>query len=231
MSLRTLLLAAAAGSVLLLSGCAGKPQLPVDLNANAIGTQSRIGIAMPALPKAEVHLPGADCLLCILAARGMNSSLSTHAESLGQEDLPSLKDKAAEMLRKKGATVVVIAEPLDLKALGDAPAAGDNLARKNFMPLKAKYNVDKLLVIDINTLGFHRTYASYFPTSDPKGLLRGTGYMVNLSTNAYEWYAPVDIYKSAEGAWDEPPRFPGLSNAYFQAIELGKDGFLKPLAR
>lgn len=230
MSLRSVLLAVSAGTVLLLSGCAVNPQLPVDLNASAISAPARIGVAMPALPKAEVYMPGADCLLCILAARGMNSSLSTHTESLGQEDLGQLKEKAAEALRKKGATVVVIAEPLDLKALGDAPA-GDNLARKNFMPLKAKYNVDKLLVIDITSLGFHRTYASYFPTSDPKGMLSGAGYMVNLGTNAYEWYAPVSIYKSAEGPWDEPPRFPGLTNAYFQAIELGKDGFLKPLAR
>lgn len=216
---------------MLLSGCAGKPQLPVSLGASTISTGSRIGVAMPALPKAEVHLPGADCLLCILAARGMNSGLSKHTEGLGQEDLPALKEQAAEALRKKGATVIVIAEPLDMKALGDAPASGDNLARKNFMPLKAKYGVDKLLVIDIQSLGFLRSYASYFPTSDPKGLLRGTGYMVNLATNTYEWYTPVEIQKSSDGAWDEPPRFPGLTNAYFQAIELGKDGFLKPLGR
>ena len=28
--------------------------------------------------------------------------------------------------------------------------------------------------------------------------------------------------------WDEAPNFPGLTNAYFQAIETAKNGLLKP---
>jgi hypothetical protein len=28
---------------------------------------------------------------------------------------------------------------------------------------------------------------------------------------------------SAQGEWDEPPKFPGLTTAYYQAIELAKD--------
>ena len=52
--------------------------------------------------------------------------------------------------------------------------------------------------------------------------------MVNLKTNAYEWYSPIDINKAA-AMWDQPPKFPDLTNAYFQAIELGKDAVLKPL--
>jgi hypothetical protein len=52
--------------------------------------------------------------------------------------------------------------------------------------------------------------------------------VVNLKTNAYEWFMPVNILKSAEQKWDEPPKYPGLTNAYFQALELGRDSFLKP---
>jgi hypothetical protein len=32
--------------------------------------------------------------------------------------------------------------------------------------------------------------------------------------------------KSAESTWDEAPTFPGLTNAYYQALELAKDAFL-----
>lgn len=86
------------------------------------------------------------------------------------------------------------------------------------------------MVFNITTLGISRTYADYFPTSDPKALLQGSGYLVNLSNNTYEWYLPVNVTKSTDGNWDEPPKFPGLTNAYFQALEIGKDSFLKPFS-
>jgi hypothetical protein len=61
-------------------------------------------------------------------------------------------------------------------------------------------------------------------------LLQGVGYIVNLKNNTYEWYLPVLVTKAADQNWDEPPKFPGLTNAYFQALEIGKDSFLRPLA-
>jgi len=37
--------------------------------------------------------------------------------------------------------------------------------------------------------------------------------------------------KSAEARWDEPPKHPGLTKAYFQALEVGKETLTKPFAR
>jgi hypothetical protein len=91
--------------------------------------------------------------------------------------------------------------------------------------------VDRLLVIDITTLGVMRPYSAYVPTGAPRGILEGRGYLVNLSNNSYEWYQRVQVYRAADGQWDEPPKFPGLTNAYYQVIELGKDDFLKPFNR
>jgi hypothetical protein len=125
--------------------------------------------------------------------------------------------------------VQVIGEPLDLKNLEKASTAGPGFATLNFVPFRQKYGVDKLVVVEIQALGFERPYASYIPTSDPKALLRGRGYMVNLATNTYEWYLPLNVWKSADGKWDEPEKFPGLTNAYFQALELGSDQLLQPL--
>lgn len=220
----------AVAAVVVLSGCAVKPQLPVDLSPSSFSkSPQRIGVAMTAMPKVEVQVPGASCLLCLVAANVANLSLSKHAETLTLEDVPNLKQQVAERLRRKGSTVVVIPEALDVSKLPDHSNPGDNVARKNFGQLKAKYGIDKLFVVQINSVGFMRTYASYFPTSDPKSSFVGLGYMVNLQTNKYEWYRNINIAKSADGPWDEPPKFPGLTNAYFQALELGKEGFLKPL--
>jgi len=226
------LAAALAAVVLLSAGCATPPQPPIPLSDSALKTSgARIGVAMSPLPKVDTHLPGASCLLCLAAASVANSSLTSHAGTLPLEDLPKLKAEAADALRKKGLSVVVIEE--DVK-VGDLPAFNSqqpNTARKDFSSLRDKYKLDKLLVIDITALGFQRTYSAYVPTSDPKGILRGSGYIVNLQNHVLEWYQPVEILKSADGKWDEPPKFPGLSNAYFQALELGRDSFIKPLAQ
>ena len=223
------LLLALAAITFLFVGCAGVPQNPVPLAPDTLSSKtSRIGVAMTPLPKIDTHLPGAGCLLCLAAASIANSSLTTHTQKLPYEDLPKLKNDMADLIRKKGSEVTVITEDFKIDTLPDFSAKGPNIATKDFSSLQKKHNIDKLLVVDITALGMSRNYSAYIPTSDPKGLLQGLGYLVNLNNNTYEWYLPVYITKSADGAWDESPSFPGLTNAYFQALEMGRDSFLKP---
>lgn len=215
----------------LTGGCATAPQQPVPLSQMAIGGQpTRIGVGMTALPKLDTQVPGAGCLLCLAVATAANSTLTSHAQSLSYEDLPNLKKEIAGLLQKTGAAVTVIDDELNIESLSSYDAKGPNIARKDFSPLQAKYQIDKLLVIEISALGFIRTYSAYVPTSDPKGFFQGKGYMVNLKTNTYEWYQPTEIAKSADQQWDEPPKFPGLTNAYYQALELGKESYLRPFS-
>ncbi len=189
--------------------------------------ESRIGVVMTALPKVDTEFPGAGCLLCYAAASAANSSLTSHAHTLTADDLADLKGRVVDLIAKKGGKAIAIADDLKLDQLESSSGTGPNKARKDFTPLKAKYQVDKLVVLQVNTLGFTRPYSSYIPNSDPKAALIGAGYIVNLSNNTYEWYQPIDVRKSSDGKWDEPPKFPGLTNAYFQTIEIGKDNFLK----
>ncbi len=228
LNMRAGLALVAAGVIL--GGCA-TPQPPVALNQNALGAGAgRVGVAMTRLPKVDTYFPGASCLLCIAAANIANSSLTTHTQALPYEDLAKLKERVADAMRRKGTDVIVIAEDIDVGALPDYSNPGPNVAKKDFTSLQKKYGVGKLLVIDVYTLGMWRTYSAYFPTSDPKAVFGGRGYIVNLGSNAYEWYLPVNVLRSAEGNWDEPPKFPGLTNAYFQALEIGKDSYVKPLS-
>ena len=214
---------------LLLGGCITAPQLPIGYTPDTLSAKSgRVGVAMTPLPKVNTQFPGANCLLCIATAEAANSSLTTYAQTLPHEDLTKLTSELADTLRKKGVDAMVIPEPIDISKLGSSDKDGPNIAKKDFAPFKTKYTIDKLLLIDITALGFLRTYSLYFPTSDPKAYQQGAGSIVNLKTNTYEWYMPVSINKSADKNWDEPPKFPGLSNAYFQVLELSKDAYLKP---
>lgn len=213
---------------LALTGCATAPQRSVAWVSDPVGTEGKVGVVMTALPEVGTTLPGASCLLCLAAASVANSKLSQHSKGLPVEDLPQLKDKVAEGLRKKGTDVVVIDENLDVAKLPKAKKKGADLASKDFTSLRGKYGVDQLVVISINQLGFERAYAAYIPAGEPKAAVTGAGYKVNLTTNTYEWYQPVNVRISAEGNWDEPPNYPGLDNAYFQALEAAKDALLQP---
>lgn len=227
----------AAVTLAVLAGCASAPQQPVALRSEAVTSQAgRIGVAMTAVPKADTHLLGAGCLLCMATAAVANNSLTTHAKTLPADDLGRLKQEVAALIRKKGGEVVVIDDALQLDSLasfsgGSGSNGAGGFARQDFRPLQAKYKVDHLLVMDLSTVGFVRNYSGYIPTSDPKGTVAGVGYLVNLKDNSYEWYLPVNVSKSAEGAWDEPPKFPGLTNAYFQAVELSRDAFMQPFGK
>lgn len=216
--------------LLLVGGCAGVRQQSVPLADGAIGSQTgKIGVAMTAIPPRDTEFPGASCLLCMAFAASANSSLTAHAKTLPYETLSMLKDDIADTLRKKGAIVTVINESIKLDTLQDSERTEKNIAKKDFSSFRSKYNIDKLLVVNISSIGFVRTYSAYFPTSDPKANLQGVGYIVDLRSNSYEWYQPVSVTKNAEGNWDEPPKFPGLTNAYFQALEIGKLKLLRSL--
>jgi hypothetical protein len=216
---------------LLVGGCVTPPQPPVALAPDALSAAGgRVGVAMSALPKVETSFPGASCLLCLMFASAANSTLSTHTSTLTVEDLPKLKADTAEAIRRKGVEVVVIEENLSLNDLPSSDAKTPGFARKDHGALRQKYGIDKLLVINVTGLGIWRNYSAYIPTGDPKAVFVGMGYLVNLKTNAYEWYEPININRAADGSWDEPPKFPGLTNAYFQALEMGKDKILKPFS-
>jgi hypothetical protein len=222
-------LAVGAGFVLLV-GCAAAPQQAVPLAPEVVGAgTARIGVAMAPMPKVNTAFPGAGCLLCMAAAEVANQSLTAHTQTLPADDLLKLKPDAVKALTTRGAQVTTIAEALDVNKLPSAKNKGPNIARKDFTALHDKYKVDKLVVIELTSVGVVRPYSSYFPTSDPKASVGGAAYLVNLSNNTYEWYVPLDVQRAADGNWDEAPAFPGLTNAYYQAVEAARDEVLKPL--
>lgn len=216
--------------VVLLTGCV-TPQPPVAMSTHAFGTPgTQYGVVMTTLPAVDTYFPGADCLLCIAAASMANSDLTKHAKTLPVDDLTKLSAQVGDALKKRGATVVMI-DAFDLKTLPDSGKGAPAFAKKDFSSLKAKYKIDKLLVVQLGAVGFSRNYSAYFPTSEPKARIGGTVYIVNLNDNALEWYKDVAVLRASDGKWDEPPKFPGLTNAYYQSIELARDEVLKPLVQ
>lgn len=230
--MKALTRAALLSIALIVGGCATPPQPPVALGPDAVSSgNTRIGIAMNVPAKPDTYFPGASCLLCAGVAAVANSSLTSYTQLLPRDDLLPLKDQLAAQIRKKGPTVIIIPDAVTFDGLPDFPNPGPNVFKKDVSSLRSKYNIDKLLMVQINTLGMVRTYSAYFPTSEPKATVGGVAFIVNLNSNAYEWYMPLQVQKSADGPWDEAPKFPGLTNAYYQVLETTKDEVMEPFGK
>ncbi len=215
------------GVIVMLVGCAAPRQSYVELNKENLSARAgRVGVIMTPLPQPDTRFPGADCLLCLATASVLNSSLTSHTRKLPLEGVAELKTNLAELIRAKGGDAVVIADELKVDALPDCETKGTNIALKDFSGLKQKYSVDRILVIDVPRVGMYRYFSAYIPSGDPQAEFELNGYMVNLSDNTYQWYQMYRESRGTAGNWDEPPGFPGLTNAYFQTLETGKDNLL-----
>jgi hypothetical protein len=218
-------------AVAAMSGCATFTQKPVEMTPASLSADAgRVGVAMAELPKVDTEFPGAGCLLCLAVASAANSSLTAHARTLPYEDLPELKKLIAAAVKAKGATPVVIDGDLKVADLPAFSGGTEGFAQRDFRALASKYSIDRVIFVQLNVVGIWRNYASYVPTGDPFAAVKGVAYMVDLKTNALQWYAPIDIAKGAV-KWDQAPNYPDLTNAYYQAVELTKDAVLKPLQK
>jgi len=219
---------------LTLSACASVPQQPIAFNMQAVTSgPSRIAIYMDELPPTDTDFPGAACLLCIAVARGAHSDLSTQVQSLQPEGLDAIPMRMAEVLRAKGAHVTLVTDRLKIDELENNPTKEDGapVHAKDFRPLAKRLDADKLIVLSFFRQGVIRSYSSYVPTDAPKAYVTGVGYMVDLRTNSYDWYSPLEVYKPADGAWNEPPTFPGLTNAYYQVLVEASDTMVSRLTQ
>lgn len=207
-----------------LTACGSTPQSQVALDSNFYqSNQGVVGVYFDKLPEVDTWLPGADCLLCYAAAAAMNARLSSHFQSLDAVELEQLKDELLNELREKGMEVKSIQAPIKFSDLKSFKTKELNFAKKDHRPLKEKLGVDHLIVIDFNVVGAVRYYSGYVPNGPPTGKVSGLVYMVDLATNQYQQYNGISVSIAAQGEWDEPPTFPGLTNAYYQAIEQSKD--------
>jgi hypothetical protein len=220
----------------LLAGCAVPVQKQVDLPpgflAAAKAKGGRIGVVMAELPKPDTQFPGAYCLLCVGVANMAHSELNKEVQSFSTAELRPLPGDLVALLQKQGLDAVLINDVVNVKALPDLGAPDPvNKSRKSFAALKDKYKLDRLLLVNFSALGVWRSYSAYVPTDPPRAVLNGEASLIDLSTHGYQWYLPLALSRAAEGAWDEPPKFPGLTNAYFQVLETGMDVIKQPFTR
>lgn len=215
--------------IFFLAGCSSlPPQQNVTLESGVWDKKPKIGVYINPTPKITTSFPGANCLLCFAAAALANSSLTKQVETFQPDQLASLRDNVVARLQEKGVEVVVIEKLIPESKLPKVKATALSTLKRHYGPYKKQYGVDQLLVINYRA-GVDRSYSSYIPMGEPLVVISGQFYMIDLHTNQYTMYDPLSISIGAEGEWDAPPTFPGITNAFYQAEEAAVDHVMAPL--
>ncbi|MEJ2445649.1 MAG: hypothetical protein P8Y42_19755 [Exilibacterium sp.] len=207
-------------------GCATAPQPNVNFTANYWDQmEAKIGVYVGPVPEVKGHLSGANCLLCLAAASVVNSDLANHMKTQSNESLVDLKELLIAEMEKKGAQVLPIETPIDFKSLPKNSSKAPNSAKINFKSIGEQYEVDKILILDYGLIGTMRDFSNYIPVGDPYAIFNALVYVVDTNTNTYDFYEPVNVTKYSETPWKEEG-FPGITNAFYTALELGKSRVL-----
>jgi len=209
---------------LVLSACGSTPQPTVELQTNKVGSDKNVAFAYiaPTDSTATTHIYGASCLLCYGVASALTSSLDTHLEStIDATELNALKELVIQEYRQHNGDLKVVTLDMPINKL--KKFKGElGFAERDFRPLQKSLNSDVLIVLELYEHGAYRSFSNYVPNGDPQGYILGKLYTVDLSSNAYIQYLLIDQKVQPEGEWDEPSAFPGVTNAYYQAIENAK---------
>ncbi len=210
--------------IFILSGCSSLPaQTKVPADKTVWQSKQKIGVYVNNVPKITTTFPGAGCLLCLAAASMANTSLTKQVETYKAKQLQQTKESVINILKAKGAEVVVIDSLIKDSVMKKAASPKNPHITKNYSIYKEQKDIDQLLVINFTFVGVSRSYSAYIPTSAPQATVNAEFYMIDTKTNDYTLFDPINIVRGAEGEWDKPPTFPGVTNAFYQAEEAVVD--------
>ncbi len=209
---------------ILLTACGSTPQGNVSVDSNFFqNKETVIGVYSQINKQTDTYLYGADCLLCYMAAAAANSSLTSHFKSLEAQELSIIGDELAQRLKAQGLNVKNIETEINIGNLKKFSTKEINYHKNDFRSLKELLGVDKLIVVNFPFHGAARYYSGYIPNGPPTSYVNGSVFMVDLETNKLDQFKSIELKLAVQGEWDEPPAFPGLTNAFYEALELAKD--------
>lgn len=184
-----------------------------------------IGVAVAELPKPMTYKVGNQGLLDVVINNAAASDLDKHLAGLDISRISDVGERIAKDLEVKGFRVKRIQEPVGVAALAKLEKQNDAQSKtyfdgRDFSGFKAKYGVDKLVLLSVGQIGTQRSYYGFIPTSDPVAVAQVNGRVIDLASNQLEWNQTVmRTVPSNTGTWDEPPAFPGLTKAMNSAYD------------
>lgn len=214
-------------SAFVLMGCVGM-QHKIDMDPKFWSNKEQvIGVAVAKLPTPKTMKSGQQGLLDVLINDSNASDLDKHLATLDITSVNGMADEIVAYLNGKNMKAKRINDSIDVESLTELQeldssqaSEGKIYTQRDYRSLKDQYQVDKLLLITVTSVGTMRSYYGFIPTSAPVGSSNISGKIINLSNNQLEWsQSASQNVPNPESEWDVPPNFPGLTKATMSAYE------------
>ena len=221
---------------LLLFGCASTSHPPIVLEKNFwTKKDQKIGIYVDMQTKPLFYMDGDVRLLDYAINAAATSTLSSYVEKLDDSEFNSVAQDLQTAAQSHGYTAEIISQKIDPSKLKDFkdPDSKDTtyFEEKNFSALKAALGVDYLVFIKVNRVGVARPYKGFIPLADPKAILEASGELIDMSSNQLLWSSPIMESTAANGQWDEPPNYPGLTNSFYVSLAAAKQQIISEIGQ
>jgi hypothetical protein len=195
-------------------GCAGVQKIPVDQSLWS-QKQTKIGVAIAALPEPAAHRVGAQGLLDLAINAGMASDLEKHLKTLEPSAFAPVLQQFEGRLRSAGFATKRIAAPVDVSKLPDAKTKDAQHFGRDIGALAAAEGVDAVLLVSLVRWGTLRSYYGFMPLGDPKALFQVVGRLISRD-GRLRWQdlePEPDSTTAVDGEWDQAPGFPNVTLA------------------
>lgn len=217
-----------------LFGCATVPQPPVALDKSYWNSNKpNLGVYVQNADVPQFYMEGDVRLLDFVVIKAVMAPASNHFEKLDLADFDVLRTDIKTRFEKESIEVKLLSEDLKMDDLPDYSDPDDKdqvyFARKDYSKIRDKHAIDHLLIIEPKRVGLARPYHAFMPLGDPRAIFEVRGQLVDLHSNKLIWYADISRSGYSSGEWDEPPVFPGLTNAFYVALEGVKEDVMEHL--
>jgi hypothetical protein len=224
--MRLLKLCALALAGVIVTGCAAF-QPPVPLSGEFTQNPGlQVGLALRSPETPSFTTEGNVGLLDYAIISAAMLSLKEHVKTLDLSEFKTIEQEIAHLLQQQGFEAQVIPEFPDMETLEKFtdPDKEDTeyYAPQDMTPFAKALGVDYLITLEVFRAGFARPYEGFIPMDSPRAVFDIRGQLIDLRSNRLLWFAGIHKANSPDGAWDEPPSFPGLTNSYYITLEEAK---------
>lgn len=195
-----------------LAGCATQPNIQLTDNFWKNPNQ-KIAVITTTPPKPQIYQMGNQGLLDYAIVSAMNSNLDNYLSRTDLTWYHQLPLNFVTQLKQRNIYAKAYLEPISAD-------------QTNYANFASQIDSDKLLIIKLEALGAARDYYAFIPTSAPQAYCVMSGELINTQSNQVLWRYKTTITQPVQGAWDEAPNYPNLSNALTLAINAAQQELL-----
>lgn len=191
--------------------------------------QQKVRVARGKRIRADEYRVGQQGLLDMAINSAVSNKFVNYLHRYDLSNFDALDITYTQRLQSRGINAKRFATRVDRRHLDRWPERQKTkeTAEKDYTVYARQIGPNKLLVLQLDTVGAMRNYYGFIPLGAPSAMCNATGTLVDLKNNNVLWRHHVKEKVDVDGHWDQPPNYPNFTRALDTAIAQCKSELLE----